>query len=62
MSETTSGAYCQQWTAICGATGICDAVFETGPTTVTETGQAITTQSPTVETSTAGKQKFGGSL
>ena len=27
MSGTTSGAYCQQWTAIHGATCICDAVF-----------------------------------
>ena len=27
MSGTTSGAYCQQWTTICGATCICDAVF-----------------------------------
>ena len=27
MSEITSGAYCQQWIAICGATCICDAVF-----------------------------------
>ena len=27
MSGTTSGAYCQQWTKICGATCICDAVF-----------------------------------
>ena len=27
MSGATSGAYCQQWTAIRGATFICDAVF-----------------------------------
>ena len=27
MSGATSGAYCQEWTAIRGATGICDAVF-----------------------------------
>ena len=27
MSETTSGAYCQQWTAIRGATCICDAIL-----------------------------------
>ena len=31
MSETTSGAYCQQWTAIRGATCICDAVFSPVP-------------------------------
>ena len=29
MSGTTSGAYCQQWTTIRGATCICDAVFST---------------------------------
>ena len=28
MSETTSGVYCQQWTAIRGATCICDAVTD----------------------------------
>ena len=27
MYGTTSGAYCQQWKAIHGATCICDAVF-----------------------------------
>ena len=27
MSGTTSGAYCQQWTTIRGATCICDAVL-----------------------------------
>ena len=27
MSRTTSGAYCQKWKAIRGATCICDAVF-----------------------------------
>ena len=29
MCGTTSGAYCQQWIAIHGATCICDAVFST---------------------------------
>ena len=29
MSGTTSGAYCQQWTTIRGATCICDAGFST---------------------------------
>ena len=28
MSGTTSGAYCQQWTTIRGATCICDAEME----------------------------------
>ena len=28
MPGTSSGAYCQQWIAIRGATCICDAVFE----------------------------------
>ena len=27
ISGTTSGGYCQQWTAISGASCICDAVF-----------------------------------
>ena len=28
MPGTTSGAYCQQWTTITGATCICDAIFK----------------------------------
>jgi len=28
MTGTTSGAYCQQWTTIRSATGICDAIFK----------------------------------
>ena len=51
MSGTTSGAYCQQWTTICGATCIFVAFF-LSKTTESEKYEFITENSFVFETNT----------